>query len=259
MGHGFAIQAKAAKQADVYIYENVGAGLFYDGITAKQFAQEIRALGELNALDVHINSDGGDVFEGFGIYNTLNQLRARITTYVDGIAASIASVIAMAGAEIVISETASMMLHEPMGGVMGTADRMEAYAANLRRHRDIIAKVYADRTGNSVDQLRRWMGADPTNLGTWFNADEAIANKFATRKVDNMKVAALSPVPRSVGEARHRYEALMARMAARRAEQAEPIQPSEADRALRARVEAMVANRRAGVAAVQLPTTRDAG
>lgn len=249
MGHGFAIQAaKANKPAEVFIYENVGQGLFYDGVTAKQFAKEVKALGDVSALDVHINSDGGDVFEGFGIYNTLNQMRARITVYVDGVAASIASVIAMAGAEIVMSETASIMLHEPMGGVMGTADKMDAYAANLRRHRDIIAKVYADRTGNDIDKVKKWMGADPTNLGTWFSADEAIANKFATRKVENMKVAALSPVPRGVGEAKHQYEALMARMAARRAEAV--LEPPEADRALRAAVEAMVANRRAGRAAV---------
>src|SRR5262245_27525916 len=107
-----------AEEAEVYIYEDVGSGWF-GGVSAKQFADDLRALGQVQTINVHINSAGGEVFDGVAIYHTLVQHPARVVSHVDGLAASIASVIAMAGDEIRITEAGMFMIHNARGGVVG--------------------------------------------------------------------------------------------------------------------------------------------
>ena len=103
--------------AEIVIYDEIGAF----GIPAKAFLDELKALGPVPELTVRINSPGGSVFDGVAIYNALKRHSAAITVWIDGIAASIASMIAMAGDEIVMPENAMLMLHDPSGLVMGTA------------------------------------------------------------------------------------------------------------------------------------------
>lgn len=122
MGQGYRISAKA-NEADVLIYEDVGDSWF-GGVSAKQFADDLKALGKVDTINLRLNSAGGDVFDGLAIYRQLVDHPARVITHIDGIAASIASVIAMAGTEIRIAEAGFLMIHDAWGMQMGNADDM---------------------------------------------------------------------------------------------------------------------------------------
>lgn len=184
MGAGFSIKAKANAEADVYIYEDVGAGWF-GGVTAKQFADDLKAVGQVETINLRINSAGGDVFDGLAIYRLLVDHKAKVVTYVDGLAASIASVIAMAGQEINISEAGFVMIHDAWGLTMGNAEDMRRMADLLDTTSGSIGDVYVARTKNSAKDVRKWMADE-----TWFTGKEAVENGFADTLVANLKVAA---------------------------------------------------------------------
>lgn len=184
MGAGFSIVARGAAEADIFIYEDVGAS-FWGGVTAKQFADELKPLAGAQTLNVRINSNGGDVFDGMAIYNLLAQHPARIVTHVDGLAASIASVIAMAGDTIRISESGFMMIHNARGGAMGESGDLRKMADVIDTVTASIADVYAERTGLSPADLRAMMDAE-----TWMTGDAAVAQGFADEMVSNLHVAA---------------------------------------------------------------------
>ena len=113
----------------IVIYDEIGAF----GIPAKAFLDELKALGPVAELTLRINSPGGSVFDGVAIYNALKRHDATVTVWIDGIAASIASMIAMAGDEVVMPENAMLVLHDPSGLVAGTASDMRAMAEALDR------------------------------------------------------------------------------------------------------------------------------
>ena len=108
--------AKTRKgRGEIYIYEDIGEGWF-GGLTAKAFSDTMREIGDVSALDIYINSPGGSVFDGVAIYNQIKRFNGEKIIHIDGIAASIASVIAMAGDEIRIASNGMMMIHDPWGG-----------------------------------------------------------------------------------------------------------------------------------------------
>jgi ATP-dependent Clp protease, protease subunit len=113
-----------ARGAEIVIYDEIGAF----GTPAKAFLDELKALGPVPELTVRINSPGGSVFDGVAIYNALKRHQAMVTVWVDGIAASIASMIAMAGEEVVMPENAMLMLHDPSALVIGTSADMRLMA-----------------------------------------------------------------------------------------------------------------------------------
>lgn len=158
--------------AEILIYDEIGAF----GITAKQFADDLKAVGKPNTITLRINSPGGSVFDGIAIHNSLKRLSARKTVWIDGIAASIASVIAMAGDEIVMPENAMMMIHDPAGVVAGTAPEMRAMADALDRIKGGLVTAYRDRTGKADDEVEQLMAAE-----TWMTATEAVSAGFADR------------------------------------------------------------------------------
>jgi ATP-dependent protease ClpP protease subunit len=184
MGNGFRIIAKGSAAAEVLIYEDIGMGWF-GGVTAKDFAKELKALGKVETIDVRINSYGGDVFDGLTIYRQLVDHAARIVVHVDGIAASIASVIAMAGDEIEISESGFLMIHNAWGVAFGAAADMRKMADLLDTTTASIRDVYAARTGNDAAKVAAWMDEE-----TWFTGAAAVEAGFADRTAANMKVAA---------------------------------------------------------------------
>lgn len=170
------VQFKAkGTRGEIWLYDQIGASFFGDGVTAKSFQKDLAALGKVNVINLHINSPGGDVFDGFAIYNQLAQHPARIEVDVDGVAASIASIIAMAGTEIRIAKNAQMMIHNPRGFAAGDETEMQRVAALLRNVKDNLVTTYADRTGNKADRLSAWMDDE-----TWFGAEAAVQNGFAT-------------------------------------------------------------------------------
>lgn len=171
---GYHVRAMAGDSAEIMLYDVIGGG-FLGGISAAQFASDLRNLGPIRTLDIRINSDGGDVFEGKAMYSLLAEHPANKTVYVDGLAASIASVIAMAGDTITMSDGAMMMLHNAWGYVQGNADEMEKQAVLLRSIDKTLCKTYADRTLMDPFKITDMMNAE-----TWMTAQEALKNGFCT-------------------------------------------------------------------------------
>lgn len=157
----------------LHIYDEIG----YFGVSAGDL---VRDLADVNGpLEVHLNSPGGEVFDGITIYNTL-LARKDITVVIDGLAASIASVIAMAGNPILIARNAQMMIHDGHGMAIGNAQDMRDLAEILDRTSNNIASIYSDHTGRAIDYWRQLMKAE-----TWYNAQDAIDAGLADRFVDS--------------------------------------------------------------------------
>ena len=156
--------------AEILIYDEIDP---FWGVSAGDFANELNAL-EADEITVGINSPGGIVFDGIAIMNALKRHPANIITRIDGLAASAASFIAMAGDEIQTSKYAEMMIHEARGVVVGTADDFKEMRDLLIRHNESIASVYADRAGGDVKDWLKKMAAE-----TWFTADEMVAAGLA--------------------------------------------------------------------------------
>lgn len=182
---GYKVVAKGADAAEIYIYGVIGGDWFGEGITAKMVADDLKALGKVNTIDVRINSEGGDVFQGKAIYSLLVENRAKINVKIDGLAASAASFIAMAGNNIEIAEGAFVMIHDAYGVSFGRAEEMRKYADLLDTVNATIYDVYASRTKQSIDKIKKWMKDE-----TWFTAKEAVTNGFADTMTENLKVAA---------------------------------------------------------------------
>ena len=157
--------------------------LWGDEITPQTFKEELDACS--GPLDVFINSGGGDAFAGHAIYNILKRYEGETTVYIDGLAASIASVIAMAGDRIVMPANALMMIHDAWGGASGNADAHRAFAETLDTLDATIAQVYADRSGGEAQTFAEWMDAE-----TWFTAEEAKAAGLVDEVEENKKIAA---------------------------------------------------------------------
>ena len=188
----FKIKCRGSKSrtAEVWLYDDIGDGWF-GGISAQSFKDELQAVGNVDQITVYINSAGGSVFEGTSIYNQLVRHPAKVHVEVDGIAASIASLIAMAGDTISIAENAMMMVHKPYGGGFGTADDMRSVADTLDAIEGQLIDTYTARTGLERDEVaamvavETWMtAAEAVNLGF---ADEATAAKQMAAYVDLKK------------------------------------------------------------------------
>jgi ATP-dependent protease ClpP protease subunit len=157
--------ATSPDEAEVMLYDEVGG---WYGATADQFIADLRGITSPN-LRVRVNSPGGSVFEGIAIANALRSHPANVTVQVDGIAASIASVIAMAGDRIEMAPNTMMMIHDASGVCLGNAADMEEMAELLDLISDNIADAYASRAGGTRDQWREAMRAE-----TWYLPDAAV-------------------------------------------------------------------------------------
>ena len=167
--------------AELSIYDEIGAY----GVPAKAFIDEMKALGDVADLTLRLNSPGGSVFDGIAIYNALKRHPAKITITVDGLAASIASVILCAGDDVVMPRNAMIMVHDPSAVVMGNAGDMRSMAEALDKMRDGLASAYQDKTGRTPSEIIHWMAEE-----TWFDAAEALDAGFADRLEDPVSMAA---------------------------------------------------------------------
>lgn len=146
------------------------------GVSAKEFASAMDGLKGVNEVRLHINSPGGEVYEGIAILNTLRAHPARVVAVVDGIAASAASFI-MAGAdEVVVGRNAQVMLHDAWGMGIGNAATLRSLADTLDKISDNIASIYAAKAGGTV---QAWRGVMVTEQ--WYDAEEAVAAGLADR------------------------------------------------------------------------------
>ena len=164
------------------LYGTVGAGVFEDAdsFTAKDVRDALTDHGP-GDLIVNLNSGGGVALEGLAIFNILKAHPGRVTINVDAIAASAASLIAMAGNDIVMRDGALIMIHDPRAITAGTADEHRKSASRLETLSEQFRGVYAARTGNTEKEITDLMAAE-----TWMDADSAILSGFATRKANTV-------------------------------------------------------------------------
>lgn len=188
---GIQLRNKADNAAEILIYEDIGEGFWTSGITAQGFLKDLRALGEIDSLDIRINSNGGSVFDGVAIYNALKRHPATKNVYVDGIAASIASVIAMAGDSITMGEGSFLMIHKASGLAVGNANEMRELADILEGIDAQLIDIYSNRTGLDSELINKMMDEE-----TWMNSSEAIEKKFADSVGEKLKIAAHANIER---------------------------------------------------------------
>jgi len=177
----YRITNAADGDAEVMLYDEIGG---WYGSTADEFVAELRGI-TAPRMTVRINSPGGSVFEGIAIANALRNHPAQVTVQVDGIAASIASVIAMAGDRIVMMPSSTLMIHDASGVCMGNAGDMQEMADLLDLLSNNIADVYASRAGGTRDDWRAAMRAE-----SWYLAQDAVDAGLADEVGQTSKGAA---------------------------------------------------------------------
>jgi|GEM_PF-1323162 len=212
--------AADGQSADLWVYDEIGASFWNDqAVTAKQFLADLQALPDsVMTLRVHVNSPGGDPFDATAIANALRAQRAEkgrtVEVSIEGLAASAASVLAMAGDPIRIADNALVMVHNPVGLALGQAKDLRAMAEALDRVRDSIVATYQWVSPLAAEQIHELMDAE-----TWMGAEEAVANGFAHEIVRGAAVSAsfrpdvlarLGTIPEAF---RPRVEALVVRPA----------------------------------------------
>lgn len=178
----YRIENATDAKAEVWIYDEIG----WFGVTATDMVDELTKI-TADSIDVHINSPGGSVFDGIAIYSTLRQHPATVNVIIDSLAASIASVIAMAGDTVTIAPNGMMMIHDGLGVAFGNAAEHRDMADLLDKVSDNIASVYAARTDQTADEWRAVMLDEK-----WYTADEALdaglvdrIDRHATDDTDN--------------------------------------------------------------------------
>jgi ATP-dependent protease ClpP protease subunit len=181
----------SSNHAELYIYDAIGDDFWGEGITAKSITRALKEFGNVDTITVRINSPGGSVFDGNAIYNALNRHPARVLVEVDALAASAASVIAMAGDEIRVAKNALVMIHNAAGATRGEAKDHEKTAEVLRKISESAADIYVARTGRTKDEVIAWMDDE-----TWFTSDEALEHGFATNIFEPKKREADAPSQR---------------------------------------------------------------
>jgi len=187
---GLIASLKPDGAGELAIYDTIGEGMFYDGFTAKELDDKLHELRGVRQLDVRINSQGGDVFQGITVYNRLRAFPAVIRVFIDGIAASIASVIALAGDEVIAYTSSSFMVHKPMAlGVSGNEDELESVIGQLRLIKTQMLKVYQDKTGLDTDVLEEMLSHE-NGRGTWMASYEALDLGFIDRVETDVAIAA---------------------------------------------------------------------
>lgn len=181
----YRMRLSGAKVGEIYLYDEIGASMWGGGISAKQFAEDLNALGRVDTLNIRMNSPGGDVFDGLAIYNTLKRHPANVIVDIDGMALSIASVIAMAGRTINMAGNAMMMIHDPWTVAAGTAEDFRKQADIMDQVKQNLAQTYASRTETDEDQIMDMMTEE-----TWMTAQDAVQMGFADAVTEEIEMAA---------------------------------------------------------------------
>jgi ATP-dependent Clp protease protease subunit len=185
---------KAALEADMLsllIYGPLGEGQGEHAILASSVVQQIQDFGG-DRIDIYINSPGGIVYEGLAIYNALRRHPARKTVHIDGICASAATIVAMAGDRIIAADNATLMVHAVYNTVRGDAADMRKEAEVLDQLTDTLVNLYVQRTGRSRAEVAAWVAEE-----TWFTAAEAL--RLAVRCKSRLTARARNARMRAVG------------------------------------------------------------
>jgi ATP-dependent Clp endopeptidase proteolytic subunit ClpP len=178
--------ASAESSAEILIYGDIGENWWSETVTAKDFVTDLNAL-DVDNLTVRINSYGGSVTDGIAIYNAIKRHRAQVTTVIDGIAASIASLIAMAGDTVQMANNARFMVHAPWGGNYGNSASMREFADMLDGWADAMANTYAAKTGTDKAGV---LAILTDGIDHWYSAEEAQKEGFVDEVISALPVAA---------------------------------------------------------------------
>ena len=194
----FNFKAKTDTSAEVTIFDEIGMW----GVTAKDFIAGLKAHAG-KTITVNINSPGGSVFDALAIYNALRAHGSEITVKVMGVAASAASLVAMAGNKIIMPENTFMMIHNPWAFTAGNADELRDFADTLDTIGSALVKTYVARTGLDEAEVKELLAAE-----TWLTAEEAVAKGFATEIEAALKIAASYDTERFPANIRDIFEAV---------------------------------------------------
>lgn len=179
-------QNKAEGIGQLDLYGDISSySWFGDEVTPNKFKLDLDALGDISTLNVYINSSGGDVFAGQAIHSMLKRHKATVNVYIDGLAASIASVIAMAGDKVIMPSNAMMMIHKPWTGLWGNSTDFRKMADDLDKIQESIEETYLSRIEMKTDDLRNMLEAE-----TWLTAQECVDHGFADEIEQEKQVAA---------------------------------------------------------------------
>jgi len=163
-GNWYTVRNLSAAETEIMLYDEIGQG----GVSASDFIRELQDI-KAQRITLRLNSPGGEVFDGIAIFNAIRRHPAHVTAYVDGIAASAASFIAMAGDRVVMSPHAELFIHDAHGLTLGNAEDMRQMADMLDKSSDNIAGIYAARAGGTVAEWRQKMRDE-----TWYTDQDAV-------------------------------------------------------------------------------------
>lgn len=167
--------AKHENTATLHIFGDIVDDVYDDGVCALSIAYELEQLGEVDEIDVYINSYGGSVAQGFSIYNQLKNHPAKIRTICNGFACSIASVIFLAGDERIMQDASLLMIHNPFCMTMGNASELRKTADDLDKMAQVSIDLYCQATGLDESTIKDMMDKE-----TWLSASDALELGFAT-------------------------------------------------------------------------------
>ncbi|MGJ3493567.1 head maturation protease, ClpP-related [Piscirickettsia salmonis] len=180
MKNWYQIKAQVNKRADVYIYDYIGDY----GVEAKAMVNELKAL-DVEQINLRINSPGGSVTDGFAIYNALQRHNAKVTTYIDGLAASMAGIIALAADKVLIAENAFYMIHNPWTVAIGDKNQLNQSIELLDKMGKLMLNIYSEKSGIDPNQVQELMDAE-----TWFTGAEALEEGFVDEVSESIELAA---------------------------------------------------------------------
>lgn len=203
--------AAAGDSAEISIFDQIGETWDGSGFTPKKMAAILRNVGE-RPVSIAINSPGGDMFDGIAIYNQLAEHPAEVNVKVVGVAASAASIVAMAGDNIAIGAGSFLMIHNAWGAVIGNRHDFKAAADLFAPFDEAMAGIYAARTGMKADKIAAMMDAE-----TWIAAQSAVDQGFANEILPAVTPAASAQTTGHVA-ARARIDALLAQQGVPRSE-----------------------------------------
>jgi ATP-dependent Clp endopeptidase proteolytic subunit ClpP len=199
----YALSARAeVRQTEISIFDEIG----YYGVSAKQFIGDLKRVPADHEIVLKIHSPGGEVFDGNAIFNALKRHPGGVTVQIEGLAASMATVISLAGAPVKMAANGFYMIHNPWGVAMGDADEMRDQAALLEKIREGMIAAYAAKSGQEPEQIAAWMDAE-----TWFSAEEAQAAGFVDEVTDSLAIAASANKFSRLGKFRNAPSDLTAR------------------------------------------------
>jgi ATP-dependent Clp protease protease subunit len=210
---------KKESTPSIDIFDVIGSDFFGDGFTAKRMSAALRSIGEDKDVVVNINSPGGDVFEAATIYNLLAQHKGNVTINILGLAASAASVIAMAGDTIRISKIGFLMIHNAWSCVCGNKDDLRECADILEKFDESILATYSSRASVEEKKIAKMMENE-----TWIGADEALEYGFADEIIETKKAPEQDSEKQTKAQAKRKMEMALAHEGFSRKEREEIFQ-----------------------------------